>query len=175
MAVRHTLLGLLSWGPTHGYRLRQIAREYSWMYPMTNASIYPSLHGLEAEGFVEHDTEIHRGRARKVYRITQAGEAELERWVADPPRSDSVARDHLLVKISMLNDDRLPNARAWLEEAVSRVEEELRVSQNDARSDEIGRYTQLAKEYGVEMLRLRLRFLERVMSGANEETPSAVA
>ena len=53
--------------------LRALAKGYSWIYPMTNANIYPTLRTLEEEGFVEHHSEVHDGRLRKIYAITDAG------------------------------------------------------------------------------------------------------
>ena len=52
MSLRHTLLALLDWMPLHGYALRDYARGYAWLHPMTNANIYPTLRTLEEEGFV---------------------------------------------------------------------------------------------------------------------------
>ena len=83
MSLQHTLLGLLDWVPLHGYRLREWARSYSWIYPMTNANIYPTLGKLEREGLIEHTAETHHGRKRKVYRATIKGRDELHRWLAD--------------------------------------------------------------------------------------------
>ena len=103
MAVKHTLLGLLSWKPMHGYRLRKVAQAYSWMYPMTNASVYPALHELERDGFIEHDSEVHTGRARKVYRITDVGRSELRRWLSMSPDADSSIRDPLLLKVIIIH------------------------------------------------------------------------
>ena len=163
MAVRHTLLGLLSWEPMHGYRLRKVAQEYSWMYPMTNASIYPALHGLEGDGFVEHDTEVHNGRARKVYRITHGGRSELRRWLGEAPEFESASRDQMLLKISMLDDTVLPMAYNWLESAACTVREEIASTLNENGADAPGQYGHLTREYGLELLRVRLRFLERVL------------
>lgn len=166
MAVKHTLLGLLSWKPMHGYRLRQVAQAYSWMYPMTNASVYPALHELESDGWVEHESEVHNGRARKVYRITEAGRGELRRWLSQPPESESSIRDPLLLKVSMLDDGDFLEASRWLTETADRIRSEI--VENEARlarsSGAAG--TRLAGEYGLELLRLRLRLLERVIAEA---------
>lgn len=146
----------------HGYRLRQVAQAYTWMYPMTNASVYPALHELEADGFIQHDTEVHNGRARKVYRITERGRMELRRWLAIAPDVDASVRDQMLLKVSMLDDSSIPQASDWLDEAIGRIREELSLSLR--RCDEVDQspYTQLSREYGLELLRLRLRLLERV-------------
>jgi len=174
MAVKHTLLGLLSWKPMHGYRLRQVAQAYSWMYPMTNASVYPALHELESAGFIEHESEVHNGRARKVYRITEAGRGELRSWLSQPPESDSSIRDPLLLKVSMLDDADLLDASDWLTETADRIRNEI--AENEVRLARSGGATgtRLAGEYGLDLLRLRLRLLEGVIAaGAPTEAVSA--
>jgi len=146
----------------HGYKLRQVAQAYSWMYPMTNASVYPALHELEREGFIEHDTEVHNGRARKVYRITDRGRNELQRWLAVAPDADASVRDQMLLKVSMLDETTLPAAGEWLDEAIARMRSELADSIREVSEREPSPYAQLSREYGNELLRLRLRLLERV-------------
>ena len=172
MAARHTLLGLLSWEPMHGYRLRQVAQAYAWIYPMTNASVYPALHELEADGFIEHDSEVHNGRARKVYRITDAGRVELSSWLTTAPDTESSVRDPLLLKVSMLGDSDLSNASGWLSATAGRIREEIEDTEQNLDHTTGGTGTQLAREYGLELLRLRLRLLDRVIE-AGERPRSA--
>jgi DNA-binding PadR family transcriptional regulator len=163
MSVRHTVLGLLCTAPMHGYRLRQVAREHSWMYPMANAAIYPSLHGLERDGLIACDTEIHNGRARKVYHVTDAGRDEMSRWLLGPPEPDATARDHMLLKVSMMSDHELTFAKTWLEDAMDQLRVEVETNELRIKSIESGKYARLAMEYKTDMLLLRLRFLERVI------------
>jgi len=129
---------------------------------MTNASVYPALHELERDGFIEHDTEVHNGRARKVYRITDRGRNELQRWLAVPPDVDASVRDQMLLKVSMLDETTLPAASDWLDQAIRQIREELASSIREVSSDEQSPYTQLSREYGLELMRVRLRLLERV-------------
>ena len=175
MAVRHTLLGLLSWEPMHGYRLRQVAQAYSWMYPMTNASVYPALHELEAGGYIEHDSEVHNGRARKVYRITDAGRAELSGWLSTAPDTESSVRDPLLLKVSMLDEGDLPEASGWLAETACRIRSEIEHAEQDRGDQAGGTGTRLAREYGLELLRLRLRLLDRIIEAGEEPRSVSLA
>lgn len=165
MPLRHTLLGLLHWAPMHGYLLRQHAREYSWIYPMTNANIYPALHSLEQGGFVTHETEIHNGRARKTYQISRAGREELGRWLIDPTAQDLTFRDQMLLKISMLSDRALEGAKVWIEASLQKLRAEVaEADENLANAGEMSTYTRLTMEYGVDMMRLRIQFLELVLA-----------
>lgn len=164
MPLRHALLGLLDWRPMHGYKLRQYAKEYSWIYPMTNASIYPALHTLEQEGFVAHHSEIHNGRARKVYAITDAGRRELRHWLESPTAAPQSLRDQMLLKIAMQRDETMDVSRQWIERALADLDEEIQRHDRQVRTadDRLG-YASIAMEYGADMLQLRRRLLQRVL------------
>jgi len=81
------VLGELMDSPLHGYLLRDIVnlaigpvRQMSW------SALYPLMHGLEEEGYVElmPDEGATSGRPRKVYRITESGKAEFFRLLLKP-------------------------------------------------------------------------------------------
>ncbi len=73
--LRLYLLLLLGDEPRHGYELiRLLEDRFMGMYTPSAGTIYPRLSALEDDGLVEH--EVLDGR--KVYRLTPAGEAELE-------------------------------------------------------------------------------------------------
>jgi len=165
MPLKHTLLGLLNEEPMHGYRLRKHAKAYSWIYPMTNASIYPALHGLEEDGLITHDSEIRSGRARKIYRITAEGKEDLKRWLNEPVHQAPCFRDQMLLKIVMHSETSLRDARDAVEKALEELRSEIGYylsNKGEMSSKTVG--MGLAHEYGFEMLRLRARFLEQVLS-----------
>ena len=73
--LRLYLLLLLGDEPRHGYELiRLLEDRFMGLYTPSAGTIYPRLSALEEDGLVEH--EVVDGR--KVYRLTAAGEAELE-------------------------------------------------------------------------------------------------
>ena len=47
-------------------------------YHLSPGTLYPILHGLERQGYIESYDEVVNGKARKYYRTTQAGMAALE-------------------------------------------------------------------------------------------------
>ena len=176
MPLKHTLLGLLQWQPMHGYLLRQHAKEYAWIYPMANASIYPALHSLEKEGFIDHKPEIHNGRARKVYEITAAGQQELRQWLISGADQRPSFRDQMLLKIAMQSDETMPEARAWLEETLTEVEAELADHLEMAENiPQVSKYAQLALEYGGELISLRTRFLKKVLASSEVSNRGAIS
>jgi PadR family transcriptional regulator AphA len=163
MPVRHAMLGLLHWKPMHGYLLRKHAQEFSWIYPMSNTNVYPALHSLEQDGFVEHDSQIFDGRARKVYSITKSGTEELGRWLGDSEPPKVSFRDSLLLKISMMGNTTVPESRPWLHETIDQLRSEIESADRELKSREMGRYTYLVMEHGIDMMRQRLCFLEKVL------------
>jgi DNA-binding PadR family transcriptional regulator len=74
--LRLAILSLLAEGPKHGYQLMKEMKERSGgMYKASAGSVYPTLQQLEDEGLVEASQED----GRRVYRLTVAGRAELEK------------------------------------------------------------------------------------------------
>ena len=169
MPLRHTLLALLNESPMHGYLLRQHANRYSWIYPMTNASIYPALHALEADGFITHDSVIHNGRARKIYYISESGKNDLHKWLLEFFHEKPCFRDQLLLKVVMQSDETIRYARGWIAESLESLRSEITAYESNMLAmEEDGRHQtmglQLAHEYGFEMLRLRVRLLEKILA-----------
>jgi DNA-binding PadR family transcriptional regulator len=81
------ILSILALGESYGYAIIKSVRslsgdELNW----TDGMLYPVLHRLEGEGWVESIWRTGgNGRRRKYYRISRAGRQELERqrsqWV----------------------------------------------------------------------------------------------
>ncbi|MBD0694405.1 PadR family transcriptional regulator [Streptomyces sp. CBMA123] len=73
--LRLYLLKLLDEAPRHGYEvIRMLEERFQGLYAPSAGTVYPRLAKLEQEGLVSHATE----GGRKVYRLTDAGRAELE-------------------------------------------------------------------------------------------------
>jgi DNA-binding PadR family transcriptional regulator len=99
------LLGLLSLGPLTGYQMRQLMQESTANFWRESfGRIYPALQQMQEAGLVEVDDTSSAApratgpRARKVYRMTAAGEARLQAWLGIPPRRQG-ARNELLLKL----------------------------------------------------------------------------
>ncbi|WP_457032442.1 helix-turn-helix transcriptional regulator [Kitasatospora sp. P5_F3] len=72
--LRLYLLKLLDESPRHGYEvIRLLEERFQGLYAPSAGTVYPRLAKLEQEGLVAHSTE----GGRKVYRLTDAGQAEL--------------------------------------------------------------------------------------------------
>jgi DNA-binding PadR family transcriptional regulator len=138
---------------------------------MTNASIYPALHALEKAENVTHQTEVHNGRARKVYMITEGGRDELERWLVEPSSQSVSLRDEGLLKLAMQSSATLDRARGWVEKSREQLDFEIDATERALKDDvEMTRYTRVAMEYGLDMMRLRVDFLERMLAVEADES-----
>lgn len=81
-SIDHTqllLLKLLSTEDMYGYQIiLELACRSSNVFEMKEGTLYPVLHGMEREGYVEADEKTApTGRVRKYYHLTRAGRAAL--------------------------------------------------------------------------------------------------
>ena len=104
MSVRHGLLAILTVGDAYGYQLRQeFSRRTDGVWALNVGQVYQTLDRLERDKLVEQLAPGADGHAR--FRITVAGRAEAERWLAEPvQRAD---RDELAIKLAVART--LPN------------------------------------------------------------------
>lgn len=72
------LLEVVSAGPTYGYAIAQtvLARSRGY-FEITEGSLYPALHRLERQQYVESFWKEADGRERKYYKLTPAGRTAL--------------------------------------------------------------------------------------------------
>ncbi len=74
------ILASLREGRKHGYQIAlDVERETGEVFGFQHGTLYPILHRLEKEGLIEGDWDQEGGRRRKVYGLTVAGRAHLER------------------------------------------------------------------------------------------------
>jgi PadR family transcriptional regulator PadR len=76
------LLSLQQW-QSHGYELMQRLAVFGFE-AMDPGSVYRTLRQLERDGLVSSswDTDSSQGPARRVYSLTDSGEAYLETWAS---------------------------------------------------------------------------------------------
>ena len=87
-AIEHTrllALSLLAGEDMYGYQMIvELARRSNHTFDMKEGTLYPILHGLEAERLVSVREKKADGRVRKYYRITKKGlktlDTKKEEW-----------------------------------------------------------------------------------------------
>ena len=87
-AMEHTrllVLALLAGEDMYGYQMIvELARRSNHTFDMKEGTLYPVLHGLEQEGFVEaYRQEAPTGRERKYYHLTRKGQGALREEEAE--------------------------------------------------------------------------------------------
>jgi len=92
------ILAVVSEAPLHGFAIaREINQRSNNALQLKQGTLYPALHALERDGWITGEWEIPGGeRPRKIYTLTPAGVAELERrmqaWDKFAAAMDSVTR-----------------------------------------------------------------------------------
>ena len=101
MSVRYGLLALLGREPMYGYQLRtEFERTTGLTWPLNIGQVYTTLSRLQRDGLVEEaDGADEPGKV--VYRLTDAGRAELTAWFATPVAPAEHPRDELAIKIAL--------------------------------------------------------------------------
>ena len=100
MSLNHAILGFLRYGPRTGYDLKKVfdvSVRHFW--PAQQSQIYQSLGKLTENGFVECEVISQTDRPnRKLFHITQEGQTELHRWLAEP-QAEKPARAQFLIQV----------------------------------------------------------------------------
>src|SRR5262245_6079583 len=95
MALPHAILVSLCEQPGSGYQLaHRFDRSIGYFWAATHQQIYRTLKTMEEDGWVSVTPVAQHGRPdKKVYAVSDAGRAELGRWIGEPlsGRGSSVA------------------------------------------------------------------------------------
>ena len=68
----------------YGYEITQKVKELTaGEFKITEGALYPTLHKLEAEGYLITETKMVDNRVRKYYSLTKEGNAEAKTKVAE--------------------------------------------------------------------------------------------
>lgn len=102
MALQHAVLALLAEGPSHGYQLRasfEHAVGPQWG-GLNIGHTYQILDRLSRDRLVRSERHPQPVKPdRLVYELTDAGRAELQRWLAEPAERARGHRDDLFLKL----------------------------------------------------------------------------
>jgi PadR family transcriptional regulator, regulatory protein AphA len=124
VSLRHAALGLLAKGPASGYDLLKTFKSTMHpVWPATQSQLYGELNKLASAGFTTASAVGARGR--KEYSITDAGRAELHRWMTSPDE-DPPQRSAVLLRVFLLGELSPSEARQYIESLRDWVEQELR-------------------------------------------------
>lgn len=101
MSIKHGLLALLEREPMYGYQLKnEFEASTGSTWPLNIGQVYTTLARLERDGLVEPAGEPDED-GRVIYRLTDAGHAELTDWFSTPVAANDRPRDELAIKVSL--------------------------------------------------------------------------
>lgn len=114
--MRHEVLALLSAGPAHGYELKGGVEQARGRVtqPLNIGQIYTTLGRLERDRLVEVTDSDDDGRARRIYRLTDAGRKALESWI-EAPTEQSRLKDEFFQKLMLVSSLKLADPLALLD------------------------------------------------------------
>jgi len=121
VSLRNAALGLLSQEPASGYDLLKKFKQSMDMWPATQSQLYGELNKLADGGLIKVSDIGPRGR--KEYAITDAGRAELYRWITSP-HDDPPIRNAAMLRVFLLGQLTPGQAREYLESLRSTSERE---------------------------------------------------
>lgn len=100
MALEHALLVSLTERASSGYDLaRRFDKSIGFFWNATHQQIYRVLKRMDEQGWVIAEAIAQEGRPdKKVYTVSDAGRAELVRWIAEPADIEPM-RNELGVKL----------------------------------------------------------------------------
>lgn len=103
LAIEHALLGFLQAGPLHGYELYRRVCDLAGLgvvWHVKQPHLYALLARLEAHGLVASFRQPQHTRpARKVLRLTPAGQAAFAHWRESPVEHGRELRVEFLAKL----------------------------------------------------------------------------
>lgn len=100
MSVKLALLALLDEEPKYGYQLRaEFEGRTGSTWPLNVGQVYTTLTRLERDGLVAGEGESAEGHV--MYRITDAGRAEVAAWFTTPVARTQPPRDELAIKLAL--------------------------------------------------------------------------
>jgi DNA-binding PadR family transcriptional regulator len=171
VSLRIAALGLLTQHPGSGYDLlKRFEKSMANVWPATQSQLYGELNKLADTGLIEVSDIGPRGR--KEYRVTDAGRAELARWVTNPQDDPPVRRPDVL-RVFLLSDVPVEEARKYVTEFAEHAESDLKRYEQlrdsvDWNDDDADFYARAALEYGLQNAAMEARWAHWLNTAIDE-------
>jgi PadR family transcriptional regulator AphA len=172
MSLQHLILGLLKYTPLSGYDLNkafQASVQHFW--DTEQSLIYRALYKMTDLRWVEYEQEIQDHLPnKKVYRLTEAGRMELQRWLATPQPSLSFHEAWLgqlffgaelsIDQLRLLLETRIAGLRRTLDIYENQVPQAVRAYAEAFNAPQDMRFWLLTLDYGLHRLHGDLQWAE---------------
>jgi DNA-binding PadR family transcriptional regulator len=180
-ALHGIILGLVGARPMTGYDIkRAFDQSLASYWNAGNSQIYTTLKRLAARGLLTSDLVVQETRPnRRVYRLTPEGQAELERWLAEPV-PDRFTKDEFLAKLFFLGEAtdelalrHLEQHRGALLAQLAHMEWVLReYGSRPSRRPRLLEFQMLVRDYKQALLQADLELTERAIARLADRTGS---
>ncbi|MFD0900902.1 PadR family transcriptional regulator [Actinomadura sediminis] len=164
MSLRYAVLGLIAeLDGASGYDLLKMFEiSLANVWPATQSQLYGELGKLADAGLIDAAAEGPRGR--REYSITDAGRAELHRWLVEVEPKKPM-RDETLLRVFLLGTVTPQEAQEYMRAQAARLDDaldDLAVLDEtvDWDDDDLSRYGRLVIEYGRRSIAMRRDWFE---------------
>lgn len=177
VSLRHAALGLLAQEPASGYDLlKKFKESMDNMWPATQSQLYGELNKLADGGFIKVSDVGPRGR--KEYAITDAGRAELARWMMSP-QDDPPIRNAAMLRVFLLGQLPPSQAREYLQMLKAESEQEHAHYQQilgsyDWSADDDAFFARAVLEQGLRWTQHEIDWADWVIDGLDERAKRVV-
>ena len=171
MPAEHALLGLLAQSSEsrHGYDLArefQPGSELGEVIRLEPGMLYHHLKKLERAGWVTSEQElVERRPARFVYSLTPQGQAELDRWMAEPVTHTREIRLVFLVKLYLARQTDPELANRLIREQIATLAE---IESGHETDSEGGGFSGEVRALRTAQTRTALDWLRSLLARAND-------
>jgi len=178
VSLRIAALGLLAQEPGSGYDLlKHFEKSMANVWPATQSQLYGELNKLADAELIEVSAIGPRGR--KEYRITDAGRAELRRWVANP-EEDAKFRSAELLRVFLLGEIPPQQARDHMVAVAEHADAEVkRLEVLDASidwgEDEGSFFGRAALEYGLRLYAMEADWARWLVKAIEKQSEKKVS
>jgi DNA-binding PadR family transcriptional regulator len=170
----HTVLGVLSDGPLHGYELRKrLTAILGPFRALSFGSLYPCLHRLTDAGLIEQIDMVDRDdiagvatrRARIVYALTPEGKESFTAWVADTG-PEAWEDEAFAARLAFFSRTEAAVRLRILEGRRTRLEERLSALQSsiDRTNERMDVYAERLQRHGIEGAEREVSWLEELIA-----------
>ena len=126
MSQKYAVLGLLNAAPMTGYIIKKnFDYTIKKFWPVSYGGLYPALHKLTEEGYIQVHKQKTEGRGKISYIITDEGKKALNEWLLSKT-SDIQCKDEYMLKIFISKDLTDKDRIMIMKEYLYKKEEELK-------------------------------------------------
>lgn len=126
MSQKYAVLGLLNAAPMTGYIIKKnFDYTIKKFWPVSYGGLYPALHKLTEEGYIQVHKQKTEGRGKISYIITDEGKKALNEWLLSKT-SDIQCKDEYMLKIFISKDLSDKDRIMIMKEYLYKKEEDLK-------------------------------------------------